>query len=151
MRVAVARRAHAELSDRAVARAVAVVCARVHAHGEVSVAFVGERRMRELNRTYHGEDRVTDVLAFAGGEARTSRRATKRRMVSSERSLGELIICPPDARRNAARAGELVRRELARLIIHGTLHLCGYDHVRARDAERMFTLQEQLVRSLDHA
>lgn len=96
----------------------------------MSVAFVSPQEMRRLNRTYHSEDRVTDVLAFGG-----------------EGELGELIMCPSYVKAQAKRAGEPFRRELTRVLVHGTLHLLGHDHATPREAERMFGMQEEIVRS----
>ncbi|MBI4434922.1 rRNA maturation RNase YbeY [Candidatus Uhrbacteria bacterium] len=124
-------------------------------HTSISVAFVGPRRMRELNRTYHGEDRVTDILAFRTKERRTQERRIRPiqlssvlQFFSSPSDLGELILCPPYVRQQAARAGESFRRELTRVLVHGTLHLLGYDHRRPHEAEAMFHLQERLVSKL---
>lgn len=137
MAVEVARLARVSVSDRAVRNAVGAVLTHEGTRSaDVSVAFVGPARMRVLNRTYHGEDRATDVLAFRGDHA------------GRAGELGEIIICPAVARRNATRAQEPVRREVLRLLIHGTLHLCGYDHARPHEAEEMFTIQERLVERL---
>ncbi|MFH1099119.1 MAG: rRNA maturation RNase YbeY, partial [Candidatus Uhrbacteria bacterium] len=62
--------------------------------------------------------------------------------------LGEIIICPAIVRQNARRAGEPFRRELLRVLVHGTLHLCGYDHATARGAKQMFKVQETIVGQL---
>ena len=84
---------------------------------EVSVLFCADRRMRTLNRRYRGKDRSTDVLAFpvaaAGGE---------------NGFLGDIVISVPYAEREARRRGEPGAREIERLLIHGLLHLGGYDH-----------------------
>ncbi len=169
VRVEVARRAAASLNDAAVTRIILATVRQAQQRsspsqkrgsergsgGSISVAFVGPKRMRELNRTYHGEDRVTDVLAFRSTEERrTKERRTRRSRIASSpflRSsvltfdLGELIVCPPYVRQQAKRSGEPVRRALARVLIHGTLHLLGYDHANPQDAARMFALQEQIL------
>ncbi|MDQ2870470.1 MAG: rRNA maturation RNase YbeY [Acidobacteriota bacterium] len=80
---------------------------------EVSVLFCGDARMRRLNRDYRGKDRSTDVLAFpaAGGPL-----------------LGDIVVSVPYASRQARRRGEPASREIDRLLVHGFLHLLGYDH-----------------------
>ena len=79
---------------------------------EISVLFCGDRRMRTLNRRYRRKDRSTDVLAFpAGGEL-----------------LGDIVVSIPYASRQARRRGEPASREIDRLLVHGLLHLSGYDH-----------------------
>lgn len=80
---------------------------------EVSVLFCGDRRMRGLNRRYRGKDRSTDVLAFPAGPGPL---------------LGDIVVSVPYARRQARRRGEPSSREVDRLVVHGFLHLLGYDH-----------------------
>ena len=81
---------------------------------EVSVLFCGDRRIRTLNRRYRRKDRSTDVLAFPAG--------------AEEGLLGDIVISVPYAARQARRRRESVPRELDRLLLHGYLHLLGYDH-----------------------
>jgi probable rRNA maturation factor len=82
---------------------------------EVSVLFCADGRMRTLNRRYRGKDAPTDVLAFPAGEA-------------GRGSLGDIVISVPYAGREARRRSEPPARELDRLLVHGFLHLMGYDH-----------------------
>ena len=96
----------------------------------LSIAFIAPREMRRLNRTYHGEDRVTDVLAFGEGDP------------------WELIVCPAYVKAQAKRAGEPFRRELTRVLVHGTLHLLGHDHATPQEAERMFAKQEAIIQNM---
>ena len=63
----------------------------------------------------------------------------------AQREIGEIVICPSYVRQQAKRAGEALRRELSRVIVHGMLHLFGYDHAAPSDAEQMFALQERIV------
>jgi len=103
----------------------------------LSVAFVGRDRMRALNARWKGKDRVTDVLAFSlvgpGG------------MVA-----GDIYICPWVAGREAAARGIPLRRELLRLVVHGALHVLGYDHPagEARIRSPMWRRQERYLRTL---
>ena len=83
-------------------------------HRSVGVLFADDRRLRELNRRYRRKDRPTDVLSFpAGGE---------------EGHLGDIALSSETARRQARRRGHAPRRETRILLIHGFLHLLGYDH-----------------------
>ena len=102
----------------------------------LSVVFVGARRMRALNRDYRGRDSITDVLSFSYGE------------VTSEEVpfLGEIVISPEVACRNAVRYGVSSEREIQKLLAHGILHLLGYDH--ETDKGEMNRLQIRLLRSL---
>lgn len=82
---------------------------------EVSVLFCGDRRMARLNRRWRGKDRPTDVLAFPAEGV-------------SPGFLGDIVISIPYASRQARRRGESRAREVDRLLLHGYLHLLGYDH-----------------------
>jgi len=82
----------------------------------LTVRFTTEREMRRLNRTYRGKDYPTDVLSFPGEET------------PDGVHLGDVVICVPVARSQAARAGHEVGREIEVLMLHGVLHCLGYDH-----------------------
>jgi probable rRNA maturation factor len=106
---------------------------------DVSLLFSGDRRMRRLDRTYRGKDSSTDVLAFPAGKF--GRKAAG--------FLGDVVISLPRARRQARAAAVTVDREVTTLLIHGVLHLMGYDHeTNARDARRMRRKEQALLRSL---
>lgn len=99
---------------------------------ECAVIFVGDARMRTLNRIHRGTDRVTDVLAFQGEEG----------------ELGDIVIAVPYVRRQARRFGVPFKEECARMLIHGVLHLLGYDHHQQREASKMFRLQEAVLNDI---
>ena len=106
---------------------------------ELSVEFVGDGRMRGLNRRYRRRNRSTDVLAFAMREADGP--ATP--------LLGDVVISLPTAIRQAAAEGWSVDQEVARLMVHGVLHLVGYDHERGeRQARRMRRKESAILKSL---
>src|SRR5688500_4762899 len=94
----------------------------------LSVELIGDRRMRRLNAQYRDRDMTTDVLAFAMREAPGPHSTL----------LGDVVISVPRAAKQAAEQGHPVKHELAVLLIHGILHLLGYDHERgAPEARRM--------------
>ncbi len=95
---------------------------------EISIAFVSPRQMRLANRRYRGKDRVTDVLSFALTE-----------------QSGELLLSYDQAKKQAKEMPHSVRDEITFLIVHGILHLFGHDHERAKDAKKMFALQEKIL------
>jgi rRNA maturation RNase YbeY len=80
------------------------------------VRFVNDPDMRDLNLRYRGQDKVTDVLSFPGGDS------------PEGHHLGDLVISVPTARRQAAAKGLSEQRELRALLLHGVLHCLGYDH-----------------------
>ena len=101
----------------------------------MSVAFVGDRAMQRINRDYRGVDRTTDVLSFsyldephAGGV------------------LGEIYISPAVANRQAQEAGCDLTEEIARLSLHGLLHILGYEHDTTASHRRMMARQQRYLR-----
>ena len=105
--------------------------------GEISLTLLDDDSIRELNRTYLGKDTPTDVISFTLYEG-------------DESVLGDVYVGYEQAVNQAAEAGISIEEELARLSIHGTLHVLGYDHpdTSARFSSEMFVLQEKLVRKL---
>jgi probable rRNA maturation factor len=99
--------------------------------GEVSILFCGDARMRALNRRYRGKDSSTDVLAFPAGPGPL---------------LGDVVVSVPWATRQARRRGEPASREMDRLLVHGFLHLLGYDH--ETDEGEMEALESRMRRRL---
>jgi probable rRNA maturation factor len=110
------------------------------ASGEVTIAVVSDVRMRDLNRRFRGEDRVTDVLSFPAGPL-PSRRSTA---LPVPTPLGDIVIAAGRARRQAREAGHALGTELRVLALHGLLHLLGYDH--ERDHGEMGRLERRLLR-----
>ncbi len=109
------------------------------ASAELGILFVGDQRMRSLNRQYRGKDRTTDVLAFAMREAPHS----------SSSLLGDVVIAVPTAARQAKEGQRSLDEELTVLLVHGILHLCGYDHERSeKEARRMHRRERMILGSL---
>ena len=106
-----------------------------HSAGEVSVLFCGDSAMRRLNRTYRRKDRTTDVLSFPsnGGDG----------------FLGDLIVSAPEAKRQARRSRSAYPKVMEKLLLHGLLHLLGYDH--ETDRGEMDELEGRLRRRLSTA
>lgn len=106
----------------------------------VHLTFLTESSIQKVNKKTRQHDRPTDVLSFASAEE--VRRLTPK---GAEVDLGEIIICPQYATREAKRRSIDPREELIRLLVHGVLHIEGYDHAAEKEEARMFALQEQLV------
>jgi rRNA maturation RNase YbeY len=97
--------------------------------------------MRSLNRQYRGKDRTTDVLSFPLREGRFSG--------IQSHILGDIVLSLPTAARQAKEAGESYRAEIGRLLVHGYLHLLGYDHERSRsEASRMAGRERRLRKAI---
>lgn len=108
----------------------------------LSIALVPSRAIARLNRAHLGHTGATDVISFA---LRATPGASGRQPV-----VGDIYIAPDVARTNARRFGGGVREELARLVVHGTLHVLGYDHPEgdSRTASPMWRRQERLLAKL---
>ena len=105
--------------------------------GEIVVRFVDESEGRELNRTYRGKDYATNVLSFPYEQAPIVR--------------GDLVVCAPVVEREATEQGKTAQAHYAHLIVHGVLHLQGYDHERKADAHRMEDKERALLAALGFA
>lgn len=101
---------------------------------EVTVLLVGDRRMAELNARYRNRPGPTDVLAFPAGPA-----------PPGEAALGDIVISLDTAVRQARRMGHDPFREVATLLVHGLLHLRGYDHQTASARRRMGGRQRAIL------
>ena len=108
-----------------------------HPDSSLSLSLVGTTRMRQLNRTYRNRDYATDVLAFPAEPFNNNPTSF----------LGDVVICLPTAHAQAGTFGNTPDQELLRLLIHGILHLLGYDHERSpREAKRMQRKEQAIFR-----
>ena len=107
---------------------------------ELSVLFTGDRAMRTLNKRYRGKDRVTDVLSFSFREGAQPSVQTPH--------LGDIVIAVPEAVRQARRAGHPVEREIELLLVHGLLHLAGYDHEKCPSETNRMRKKERTLHQL---
>lgn len=112
-----------------------ILCLIRKPHAEVSVLLVGDRRMRRLNKQYRKRDKSTDVLAFPLQEGPGPRTVL----------LGDVVISVPMARRQARESNRSLDRELTVLLVHGILHLCGYDHERGIEEARRMQRRERAI------
>lgn len=114
----------------------------------VSIQWVSEKHIQELNKHYRRINRPTDVLSFSASESKNDDHFPIVDRGSKEIDLGDLFICGEYAKREALRRSIDFREELNRLIVHGTMHLMGYDHADQESEERMFLLQEDAVEKI---
>ncbi len=106
---------------------------------EVSILITGDETLQELNRTYRGQDKPTDVLSFGQGDDDTPP------LPDIPRLLGDVVVSYPRAVAQAAQAGWATDDELAWLVIHGVLHLSGYDDESEDGWAEMVALGEQAL------
>jgi len=115
---------------------------------EMSLVFTDSDTVQRLNRDYRGVDRATDVLAFymlPQKEADSSFAPPPDGVLH----LGEVIISYPQAAEQAKEQGHSLEQELALLIIHGILHLLGYDHEQPEEEKRMWQREKELLGNAD--
>lgn len=110
---------------------------------ELSVTFVDNERIREINRDYRDKDQPTDVISFAMEEMGEGEMEIVG--VEMPRMLGDLIISIPRAIEQAEEYGHSFDRELGFLALHGFLHLLGYDHMTEEDEKEMFGRQKEIL------
>ena len=111
----------------------------IHRDSELSISLVDEDEMSALHVRWMDEPGATDVLSFPMDEMKPHSAAQGPGMV------GDVVLCPDFAARQAAQAGHGLQDELELLTVHGILHLLGYDHREAEEKELMFGLQDQLL------
>jgi probable rRNA maturation factor len=120
---------------------------RVHPLAELSVLLVDEAAMSELHEKWMGEPGPTDVLAFPMDELRPGHMSggADEDGETDPGLLGDVVLCPAVAERQAGQAGHARSEELELLCTHGILHLLGYDHAEPEDHKEMFGLQADLL------
>jgi probable rRNA maturation factor len=115
----------------------AIAAAAPQMRGDVTVVLTGDAQIRNLNRKYRGKDSATDVLSFEIGDG-----------ANADEPFGDVVISVETAARQARRYRARLEDEVLRLLVHGTLHLCGHDHHEPRAAARMHGLTRKLLKRL---
>ncbi|HDS1818227.1 rRNA maturation RNase YbeY [Pseudomonas putida] len=111
------------------------------ADSEMTIRLVDEAEGRELNHTYRHKDYATNVLSFPADVPDD---------LLDIPLLGDLVICVAVVEREAAEQGKTLEAHWAHLVIHGCLHLLGYDHIDDEEAEEMEALERELLAELGH-
>lgn len=106
------------------------------AAAEISIALASDDLLRELNRKYRGRDKATNVLAFPAGEDATG---------GAVRMLGDVVLAREILLAEAVDQGKRVGDHLTHLVVHGLLHLLGFDHQQERDAVAMESLESKIL------
>jgi probable rRNA maturation factor len=146
MSIEIANESGAEIDETALAELATYVLAEmgVNPLAELSVLLVDEKYMSSLHERWMGEPGPTDVLAFPMDELETSRGKDGEDEPTAA-LLGDVVLCPSVAARQAVTAGHSAEAELHLLATHGVLHLLGYDHGVAEEEREMFGLQARLL------
>ena len=114
---------------------------RIHPDAELAIQFVNEDAMTELHIQWMDEPGPTDVLSFPMDELRPGNEVE----LSAPGLLGDIVICPQVAKKQAETAGHETINEIHLLTTHGILHLLGYDHAEPDDEKEMFGLQREIL------
>ncbi len=113
--------------------------ARIGENSDISIVIGNDEMLRKLNLAYRQVNEATDVLAFPSGEVDPD---------THTKYLGDVIISLPRAQQQAAAHGHALLEELQLLVVHGMLHLLGYDHEQDDDKQKMQSAQERILRQL---
>lgn len=106
----------------------------INPESHLSIVLIGSGRMRKLNKKHRGKNKVTDVLAFPANDL-------------DRNNLGEIVICTREVVKNAKRLNSEFEKELITILIHGTLHILGYDHEKSEaEAKKMEQKQNQYIK-----
>jgi probable rRNA maturation factor len=149
MTIEVLNESGAEVDEQALLNVARHALDALGVSGELSLMLVDEERMTELHVRWMDLEGPTDVMSFPMDELdlRGARRAGVSLRSSEENLLGDIVLCPSVAARQASDAGHDVADELALLTTHGVLHLLGYDHEEPDEHTEMFGLQAELMAS----
>ncbi|MBX2881020.1 MAG: rRNA maturation RNase YbeY [Granulosicoccus sp.] len=109
---------------------------------QMSISWQSESEMRSLNLRFRGQDSATNVLSFESALPSLDSSDGQ-----SLLALGDIVLCPPLIEREASEQQKALRDHWAHLLVHGTLHLCGYDHQSDNEALQMERLETEILRS----
>tara|TARA_B100001769_G_scaffold267177_1_gene254239 strand:+ start:1194 stop:1646 length:453 start_codon:yes stop_codon:yes gene_type:complete len=109
--------------------------------GELNLIFVDSQNIQQLNKTYLGKNEPTDVLAFPIDSFDVS-------ITDTPLLLGDVVICPEKAMENAKAQNKTLEEEIALLVLHGVLHILGYDHAEPNEKAVMKKREKQLLSKL---
>lgn len=112
----------------------------ISADSDITILVDDDQRIQILNREYLAIDAPTDVLAFPAGFTDPD---------TGQMNLGDIIISYPQAKSNAEKRGHPVESEIQLLVVHGILHLLGYDHLDQDDKDNMWSVQSQVLSQLN--
>jgi probable rRNA maturation factor len=126
---------HSILPQRKIDDICQLVLETLGLEADVSLHLIGDRLMKKMNQEYRGKNKTTDVLSFGLEEKNKKKKNI---------DLGDIFISVPQIERQAKSLGTSDKEEFVLAWIHGILHLAGYDHQGSKEAEKMFSLQEDI-------
>lgn len=135
------------VSRQHIIRAVEYTLKSEHKNGTISVHVIGDKKMFDLNRVHRGKMKTTDVLSFPAQFAGAGERKQKKDswFGKQEQDLGDIFISAAQIRRQAKVWEVSASEEFTRMLVHGVLHILGYDHMEDGEAKIMFGKQERYL------
>lgn len=127
----------------------ALIAENIPPNSEISLLITGQERIQELNREYRGKDRPTDVLSFSMSEQKEGEPIAFIGPPDGLLHLGEIIISYPQALIQAQERGHSIKKEMAILIVHGVLHILGYDHEKPEKEPAMTAREKEILAELE--
>lgn len=116
---------------------------------EMGIVITNQKKIRQLNKEYRGKDKPTDVLAFAMfSESSSETNTTFSHPLNGLKHLGEVIVSYPQATIQAEEHLHSIQREVAILLIHGILHLIGYNHTEHEPSQKMATRERAILNAI---
>lgn len=114
---------------------------------EISINFISDNKIHEINKKYRNKDRITDVISFAIEDGENPMLLDIFKKEGIPRDIGDLFIAPHFVFQRAIELNHSQERELGYTVVHGLLHLSGYDHIKKADASKMMAIQEEILES----
>lgn len=115
---------------------------------DMTVVLADDAFIQDLNKTYRGKDKATNVLAFANADTDPSSVIRHPSSGDAKRHLGDLVLAIETIEREALDQGKSFKDHTKHLLVHGTLHLLGYDHENEKDAARMERFEVKILKTL---
>jgi probable rRNA maturation factor len=137
--------ASSQINNKLVKKIISLTAKEVKQEGnfEITILLIGDKKIRSLNKKYRHKDSVTDVLSFSQKEGQAIVLPDK-----EAHYLGDIFIAYPQVIKQAKKYNHSDKEEFSLLLIHGVLHLLGYDHVTKKDDITMKQIQEKIMTKL---
>lgn len=116
---------------------------------QIEVNIVGEKAIKKLNRLYRNKDKATDILSFAENDVEYSYKSFFKDESSDAENLGEIFICWQEVQRKSKELFWTQEKMFSFLVVHGILHLLGYDHIEDSEAEKMQAMEQKIMKKME--
>lgn len=114
---------------------------------QIGINVVGKQRIKNLNKLYRNKDKATDILSFAEIDVKCNYKKFFNSESLEQEYLGEMFICWQEVEKQAKKLSWTKEKTFASLVVHGVLHLLGYDHIKDTDAEKMQKMEQNIMKN----